>query len=408
MLWRHHATPPLPSGQVADVSRSVRLKRSASDHDLTLHDRELTRSALDTVAARRSERIVGRDRASPVRLHQRRSRSGKPACGPRGGDALMAAVQRELLARGATDVLVTPCGCLGPCFDGPNAVVYPDGVWYGGLDRRATRRRSPITWSAARAAAKLGAAGSPDDATAQERAPMPGDAGRSRPTPNVERRSDAGPPADRDGSRSRARAASGHASAMRAIGVAYHVSIAWCVVASRSSVISATETHGKLSVEHRAQVGATGRRSRARAGTRRRGAATRVSRSIASSGVFGASGVIPRFGEPRDQIALRSELLVDRRGSAARRAAPRADSIAAVDRLARSESSTPIERRRRSATGGAHGSTRTVRALTQPLPSAEPELDVELLARAGRLATPTSAPLCDRFSIVPWSGPPLA
>jgi (2Fe-2S) ferredoxin len=30
-------------------------------------------------------------------------------------------------------VFVTPCGCLGPCFDGPNAVVYPDGVWYGGL-----------------------------------------------------------------------------------------------------------------------------------------------------------------------------------------------------------------------------------------------------------------------------------
>src|SRR5262245_33292842 len=59
--------------------------------------------------------------------------SGKPACGPRGGDALVAAVQHQLLVRGATDVLVTPCGCLGPCFDGPNAVVYPDGVWYGGL-----------------------------------------------------------------------------------------------------------------------------------------------------------------------------------------------------------------------------------------------------------------------------------
>jgi (2Fe-2S) ferredoxin len=42
-------------------------------------------------------------------------------------------VQRELLARGALDVLVTNCGCLGPCFDGPNAVVYPDGVWYAGL-----------------------------------------------------------------------------------------------------------------------------------------------------------------------------------------------------------------------------------------------------------------------------------
>lgn len=59
--------------------------------------------------------------------------AGKPACGPRGGDALVAAVQRELLTRGATDVLVTPCGCLGPCFDGPNAVVYPDGVWYADL-----------------------------------------------------------------------------------------------------------------------------------------------------------------------------------------------------------------------------------------------------------------------------------
>ena len=46
----------------------------------------------------------------------------------------MAAVQHELLLRRALDVLVTPTGCLGPCFDGPNAVVYPDGVWYAGLD----------------------------------------------------------------------------------------------------------------------------------------------------------------------------------------------------------------------------------------------------------------------------------
>ena len=28
---------------------------------------------------------------------------------------------------------MTACACLGPCFDGPNAVVYPDGVWYAGL-----------------------------------------------------------------------------------------------------------------------------------------------------------------------------------------------------------------------------------------------------------------------------------
>jgi len=30
--------------------------------------------------------------------------------------------------------MVTPCDCLGSCFDGPIAVVYPDGVWYEGLE----------------------------------------------------------------------------------------------------------------------------------------------------------------------------------------------------------------------------------------------------------------------------------
>jgi len=58
--------------------------------------------------------------------------SGKPACGRTAGTALVAAVQRELLVRRGA-ARVTGCGCLGPCFDGPNAVVYPDGVWYGGL-----------------------------------------------------------------------------------------------------------------------------------------------------------------------------------------------------------------------------------------------------------------------------------
>ena len=59
--------------------------------------------------------------------------SGKPACGQQGVD-LVAAVQNLLIERGTPEALVTPCGCLGPCFDGPNAVVYPDGVWYANLD----------------------------------------------------------------------------------------------------------------------------------------------------------------------------------------------------------------------------------------------------------------------------------
>ncbi|MBA2538646.1 MAG: (2Fe-2S) ferredoxin domain-containing protein [Deltaproteobacteria bacterium] len=62
--------------------------------------------------------------------------SGKPACGER-GVALVAAVQNLLIARGTPEPRVTSCGCLGPCFDGPNAVIYPDGpegVWYARLD----------------------------------------------------------------------------------------------------------------------------------------------------------------------------------------------------------------------------------------------------------------------------------
>ncbi len=58
--------------------------------------------------------------------------SGKPTCGAV-GEALVGEIQRRLIERNTSDVLVTPCGCLGPCFDGPNAVVYPEGVWYGRL-----------------------------------------------------------------------------------------------------------------------------------------------------------------------------------------------------------------------------------------------------------------------------------
>ncbi len=59
--------------------------------------------------------------------------SGKPACGARGGVELLAAVQVALVTRGS-DALATACACLGPCFDGPNAVVYPDAIWYGALE----------------------------------------------------------------------------------------------------------------------------------------------------------------------------------------------------------------------------------------------------------------------------------
>lgn len=60
---------------------------------------------------------------------------GKPSCGARGAGDIAAALQEglgrhpELWGR----VAVTSTGCLGPCFEGPTVVVYPEAVWYVGV-----------------------------------------------------------------------------------------------------------------------------------------------------------------------------------------------------------------------------------------------------------------------------------
>jgi len=60
---------------------------------------------------------------------------GKPSCGAQGAPGIFEAFQRELGGRPETwgRIAVTSCGCLGPCFDGPTVVVYPEGVWYAGV-----------------------------------------------------------------------------------------------------------------------------------------------------------------------------------------------------------------------------------------------------------------------------------
>lgn len=64
-----------------------------------------------------------------------RPEGGKPSCGARGGEAVCAALEQAIAARPALwgKVAVTGSACLGPCWDGPNAVVYPEGTWYEGL-----------------------------------------------------------------------------------------------------------------------------------------------------------------------------------------------------------------------------------------------------------------------------------
>jgi (2Fe-2S) ferredoxin len=64
-----------------------------------------------------------------------RPAAGRPACAGRGSPAVYGALQRAIGARPelAGTVAVTGCRCLGPCFEGPTLVVYPDAVWYTGV-----------------------------------------------------------------------------------------------------------------------------------------------------------------------------------------------------------------------------------------------------------------------------------
>ena len=60
---------------------------------------------------------------------------GRPSCAARGAGEVLGALQRAIGADPGLwgRVAVTPCGCLGPCFEGPALVVYPDGAWYVGV-----------------------------------------------------------------------------------------------------------------------------------------------------------------------------------------------------------------------------------------------------------------------------------
>jgi (2Fe-2S) ferredoxin len=59
---------------------------------------------------------------------------GKPSCDTGGSGPIFEAVKKEIEARNLWDtVQLTATQCLGQCYDGPIAVVYPEGVWYGHL-----------------------------------------------------------------------------------------------------------------------------------------------------------------------------------------------------------------------------------------------------------------------------------
>lgn len=55
-------------------------------------------------------------------------------CACKGSEAIRAALKDELRRRGLKGrVRANAAGCLDACAYGPTVVVYPEGVWYGGV-----------------------------------------------------------------------------------------------------------------------------------------------------------------------------------------------------------------------------------------------------------------------------------
>ena len=66
--------------------------------------------------------------------NQRPPENPRGCCDPEGLGGLQLVFKKELAARGLkSSVRANRAGCLDQCEHGPTVVVYPDGVWYGGV-----------------------------------------------------------------------------------------------------------------------------------------------------------------------------------------------------------------------------------------------------------------------------------
>jgi (2Fe-2S) ferredoxin len=66
--------------------------------------------------------------------NQRPPENSRGCCDPEGQAALQLLFKKELATRGLkSSVRANKAGCLDQCEHGPNVVIYPEGVWYGGV-----------------------------------------------------------------------------------------------------------------------------------------------------------------------------------------------------------------------------------------------------------------------------------
>ncbi len=67
-------------------------------------------------------------------INQRDASSPRRCCDPTGQGELQRQFKEKLKARGLEKRFrANKAGCLDQCEHGPNMVVYPDAVWYGGV-----------------------------------------------------------------------------------------------------------------------------------------------------------------------------------------------------------------------------------------------------------------------------------
>lgn len=74
------------------------------------------------------------ERHAFVCLNERAGGDPRGCCAARGAAAVLDAMKAGAKVRGLADrVRVQKAGCLDACAQGVSVVVYPEGVWYGGV-----------------------------------------------------------------------------------------------------------------------------------------------------------------------------------------------------------------------------------------------------------------------------------
>lgn len=78
--------------------------------------------------------MIGYDKHVFVCLNDRPPESPRGCCKAKGSEEVLAAFKALVAAKGlAGSMRAQKAGCLDHCSHGVTVVVYPDGVWYGGV-----------------------------------------------------------------------------------------------------------------------------------------------------------------------------------------------------------------------------------------------------------------------------------